>query len=508
MMPWRSNPIIKRKNKMDVMADSHIKILLVDDEEKFLFSIGQRLSLMGFDALTASSGQQALTIAQNNYVNLAIVDLKMPDMDGLVTITKLKEIHPDLKSVLLTGYGNEKVKQATEALNAGYFEKDAMGGFWNFIRSCQKEGNVIVIRPSSARPTSDAVAPGTQNIFSSSEIEVIPKSHLDRSSSQPTESTGSKRPLITETTRMIGEALAMQDLRRKIKRFAALDCSVILYGETGVGKELAARAIHELSARKDQRFMAINCGCFSNDLLIEEFLGTENATLFSGMAPKGQILGAMPGGTILLDQIEDMSPKMQLAMLKVIDRNKSPQQNGGEGAFDVRILAASNHDLGELVRAGKFREELYFRLNVVELIIPPLRERRDDIAPLSSYFLDRFNNEFNKSVETISPEVISLFLSYDFPGNVRELEHIIERAVILTEGDTLKPKHLPERFQNVVPKLSSVQHKFTSLAEKEKQYILEVLEAAGQNKSRTAEILGISRAALWRKLKQYKAEER
>lgn len=491
------------------MANSNVKILLVDDEEKFLSSIAQRLKLLGFNAVKASSGRQALQIAQDDHMDLAIVDLKMPGMDGLVTIAKLKEIQPDLRSVLLTGFGSEKIKQATEALDARYFEKDAMGGFWNFIKSCHKEGNIIVIRPPSARPAAEPTAGGMENFYGSPRIEVVPKDRVeDADTRRPDATIKNTNPMPAASSRIIGETLAMQDLRRNIRRFASLDCSVIIYGETGVGKELAARSIHELSARRKQRFMAINCGCFSNDLLIEELLGTGETADFGKASRQQQLLGSAPGGTILLDQIEDMSPKMQLAMLKVIDRNKASTRENDAGAhFDIRILAASHHHLGELAKTGAFREELYFRLNVVELTIPPLRQRRDDIAPLSSYFLNRFNKEFGKSVDTISEDVISLFQSYDFPGNVRELEHIIERAVILTEGNTLKPRHLPERFQNIDSVPSSVARTFPTLAQMEKKHILDVLEAAGENKSKTAEILNISRAALWRKLKQYKAEE-
>jgi DNA-binding NtrC family response regulator len=210
------------------------------------------------------------------------------------------------------------------------------------------------------------------------------------------------------------------------------------------------------------------------------------------------------GGTILLDQIEAMSPKMQLAMLKIIDSNKESHSLGsGDSPFDVRILVASRYNLGQLVEEGKFREELYYRLNVLELFIPPLRERSDDIAPLCRFFLNKFAKEFKKTVDSISDEVISLFMSYDFPGNVRELEHIVERAVILADGKIIEPRHLPKRFSKVdYPSLDAIK-KIMPLADMERQYILKVLEATRGNRSKTAELLGISRSALWRKLKQY-----
>jgi len=490
------------------MTDTIKKILVVDDEKKFLNSIAERLRLQGFDALKASSGRQAIEMAKNTRIDLVIVDLKMPDMDGLVTITKLKEIYPDLRSVLLTGHGSEKVKQATEALKAEYFEKDHMEVFWNFIKRSHRGGNTIVIRP----PTSTPAAAGNDQgkFYNQGTIEIGGSDHPLLTDRPAFYKTGEKNndTFPTVRLRMIGETPAMQELRRNIERLASLDCTVIIRGETGTGKELAARIIHNASVRQNSRFVAINCGCFSNDLLIEE-LNRHGSAAVPGAAEAGAAISELDsGGTILLDQIEDMSPKMQLSMLKIIDSKKiSLQDDVSEFPLDVRILAASRYDLGQLVEEGKFREELYYRLNVFELLIPPLRERRDDIPPLCSYFIQKFAKEFKKSVEYISEEVISVFMSYDFPGNVRELEHIIERAVILADGNTIELKHLPRRFHKADSPNLDATRTFMTLAEMEKKYILEVLEATGGSKSKTTELLGISRTALWRKLKQFKEDE-
>ncbi len=490
------------------MANKVLKILLVDDEEKFLNSIANRLKLLGFDPLKASSGRQALEFVKNNPIDLAIVDLKMPDMDGLVTITKLKEIYPGLKSVLMTGCGNEKVKQATEALKADYFEKDRMEAFWSFIKRSNKNGNTIVIRPPSETIISGPEGGNQPDVFRPDKIEIMSDHKAMENISES--AVNERKKDVTPTAgrlRMIGETLAMQELRKNIERLAALDCTAIIRGETGTGKELAARLIHNLSARKNSRFMAINCGCFSNDLLIEELLRPGKAVIPGVAQISGTIAGSESGDTILLDQIEDMSPKMQLSMLKIIDsKNVSLQGGGDDSPFDVRILAASRYNLGKLAKEGKFRDELYYRLNILELFIPPLRERKDDIPPLSGYFLDKFSKEFKKTVEYISDEVISIFMSYEFPGNIRELEHIIERAVILADSDTIKLKHLPGRFHKDDAPPLDANRKFMTLAEMEKNYILEVLNASGGNKSKTTELLGISRAALWRKLKQFKED--
>lgn len=485
------------------------KILLVDDEEKFLNSMAERLKLLGFDPLKASSGRQALELAKNNRIDMAIVDLKMPDMDGLVTITKLKEIYSDLRSVLLTGYGNEKIKQTTEALKADYFEKDRMEAFWSFIKTSNKSGNTIVIRPPAENITSDTDRNNKPDVFRPGNIEIM-SDHNSIENILASSAIDRKKDEITPTgrVRMIGETQKMQELRKNIERLAALDCTAIIRGETGTGKELAARLIHDLSPRNRNRFIAINCGCFSNDLLIEELFRPGNTVVPGAAGMGGAIAGSGSGGTILLDQIEDMSPKMQLSMLKIIDSKKVSLQDGvNDFQFDARILAASRYDLGKLVAEGKFRGELYYRLNVLELFIPPLRERRDDIPPLSGCFLDKFSKEFKKSVEYISDEVLSIFMSYDFPGNVRELEHIIERAVILADGDAIELKHLPGRFHRADAAPSDAIKKFMPLVEMEKKYILEVLEATGGNKSKATELLGISRTALWRKLKQFKEDK-
>jgi two-component system response regulator AtoC len=489
------------------MTNTTLKILLVDDEEKFLNSIAERMRLLGFDPLKASNGRQALELARNTRIDLAVVDLKMPDMDGLVTITKLKEIYPELRSVLLTGHGSEKIKQATEALKADYFEKDQMEAFWNFVKRSNRGGNTIVIRPPLA--TLAVGSDDQEGFYNPSTIEIM-SDHQSLTNWPAPSVTGRKNEETSPAgrLRMIGETLAMQELRRDIERLGALDCTVIIRGETGTGKELAARLIHTSSARKNSRFVAINCGCFSNDLLIEELIGHGNDTPPGAAQPSRALTGSKPEGTILIDQIEDMSAKMQLSMLKIIDSKKISLQEGGtDFPFDVRILASSLYDISKLVEEGKFRDELYYRLNVFELFIPPLRERRDDIPPLCSYFIQKFTKEFEKAVEYISEEVISTLMSYGFPGNVRELEHIIERAVILADGNTIELKHLPRRFHQADSPPLDATRTFMTLAEMEKKYILEVLEATGGNKSKTSELLGISRAALWRKLKQFKEDK-
>jgi len=488
------------------MSQKPPKILLVDDQQKFLNSIAKRLKLLGFDPLKASSGPQALALAQKGPIDLAIVDYKMPGMDGLVTITKLREIYPTLRTVLLTGHGSEKVKQATEALNAVYVEKDRMQDFWEIIKKSSQSGSVIVINPSSSDMPSTAGGALQVEVSKPPSDELMADSVQAKGTMAPYAAGKKSSPSrMIEHLRIIGETRPMQELRRNIERLADLDCPVIIRGETGTGKELTARMIHNLSRRRQNRFTAVNCGCFSNDLLMEELFRPGKGIFNGSVQQDGTGFGSDAVGTIFLDQIEDLSPKMQLSMLKIIDNKKISLQKGtNDFPFDVRIIASSHFDLGKLVEEGKFKDELYYRLNILELSIPPLRERKDDIAPLCSYFIHKFTKEFNKTVEHISEEVISTFMSYDFPGNVRELEHIIERAVILADGSTIEFKHLPQRFHRDDFTAADANKKFMTMAEMQKNYILEVLEATGGNKTKTAELLGISRAALWRKLKQFK----
>ncbi len=503
------------------MARTTKTILLVDDEEKLLDSIAQRLDLMGVESVKTKSGLEAIEAAKAKVFDLAVVDLKMPGMDGLVTIAKLKEIRPDLKTVLLTGYGNEKVKQATEALDSAYFEKDQMGGLWDFIKKFNADGNVIVIRPSSKQAGGGAGSREDSFYFDGGQIEILPGSASSAQAARPYESYGENKAAPPwGTLRLIGETAAMQKLRKNIERAAPLDCNVIIRGETGTGKELAARAIHELSSRRSKPFLSINCGLLTNELLFEGLFGDVPLGATETGHPKSGLAGVKSGGTLLLDQIEDMPRNMQLQILKTIDHNAGPDFGAARtSAIDVRIIAAAHSDLGKLVDEDKFRKDLFYRLNVFELFIPPLRERRDDIPPLSYYFLELFAKEFGKKIEYVSDEVMSAFMSYNFPGNVRELKHLIERAVILADGNTVRRKHLPERFlkppttTGSSPKSPRV-NPFPTLAEMESRYMIEVLEACEGNKTKTAEVLGISRAALWRKLKQLgqdkgkKAEER
>lgn len=481
------------------------QVLLVDDEEKLLQSIAQRMRLFGIEPFTATSGMAAIDIVKQLSVDLAIVDLQMPGMDGLVTITKLKEIRPDLKTILLTGYGNEKVKQATESLNTLYFEKEGMREFWRFIEKMTAEGHDVVIRPTASEPIvreADSEWRSSDNVHMHADSEVF-------ESAQPKEASAgtAKNPAVFNRPRIIGETFAMQVLRKNIARAASLDCAITLRGETGTGKELAARVIHSGSLHRARRFLAINCANLGSGQCLGVLLGYKSGNLDEALRTHSGIFSSGTVGTLFFDHVEMMPEQMQTQLLNVLNRaNTWPPDIASDVQFNIRILVGTQERLEDYVKAGRFNEDLYDHLKVYELTIPSLRERKDDIPPLCRYFFDKYRQELGKPVESISTEVMEIFNDYDFPGNVRELEHIVERAIVLADGKTIEREHLPRRFREGVKlKKSTGTRHFSTLAELEQRYILDVLEASKGNKSKTAEILGISRAALWRKLKQQKS---
>lgn len=484
------------------MINAVKKILLVDDEERLLNSMGQRLALMGFEVMKASSGTKAIEIAKKNQIDLAIVDLKIPDMDGLVTITKLQEITPDLKTVLLTGYGSQKTKQKTQKLGSDYFEKDSMGDFWDLIKGFKNHGNLVVMKPSEN--SSQLQNKYLQDYLTShhNDISRNQPEHRFVHQGQPSNiySVGDR---VEDVPKMIGETLEMQTLRKKIKRMSRLDCTVIIQGEAGTGKELAARIIHMLSHRKNQRFLAFNCNCFSNDFHFDELLSSlEQFSNHHGIK-KSQPMVKGFVGTILLDNFEIMPEQTQQEMIKIIENKTATQlTDTDKRLLNIRFIVATNQDLKKKVAEKKFNKNLYSRLNAILLLVPSLKERREDIFPLCSYFLNQLNKEFNKKIKSVSDEVFSLFMSYPFPGNVRELRHIMERAVILADDTTIEIEHLPERFGEKIDTPATIEdQQFPSLNEMEQSHILKAIQFTNGNKTKACKLLGISRGALWRKLK-------
>ncbi|MFP4446203.1 MAG: response regulator [Desulfosudaceae bacterium] len=487
------------------VEDDNITVLLVDDEKKFLDSISERIRLKGFAALAASSGEEALEIARSQRVELAIVDQRMPGMDGLTTITKLREISPVMRTVLLTGFGTDKLKEAAEALDADYFEKDRMNDFWGFIRRISNNNEMIIIRPRQGRTVAvdgDGPEAGLQTVLpghGQPAGEAPPPGGADLAMGP---SSSFSRSLLM--TRLIGESPPMLRLKAEIRKVAPLDCSVLIIGEEGSGRKLVAETIHRLSPRYDGPFLPVTCGAFDAGLLGEELFAEERPAASRGhYRPRKSIFETAAGGTILLAEINNAPASIQEGVRQRLEKGVAAGSDGRDLPLDVRVLAAADLSLAEKIAAGEFQQPLYELLNAFSIHIPPLRDRPADIPLLSHYFLDLYRKELDKNVKEISDEVVNLLADHSFPGNVRELENVIQHAVILCEGEQITVDHLPASLSRPASAGTSAdKEELVTLAELEDQYIEKVVQATNGNKSEAARILGINRASLWRKLKK------
>lgn len=310
---------------------------------------------------------------------------------------------------------------------------------------------------------------------------------------------------------LIGKSTKMQALKREIARVAPLDCTVLIQGETGTGKEMVAKMLHRLSLRSGKRFLAVNAGAFNAELLANELFGHEQGAYTGAQRTKAGVFEATHQGTLLLDEIGEMPLGMQVQLLRVLQERTVVRVGGTEEIpVDVRLLAATHRDIEREVERGRFRQDLFYRLNVFTLRLPALRERVDDIPLFCHYFLDKFAASFKKDITGMEDEVLGALMAHPFPGNVRELENLIERAVVLCDGPTIQLRHLPQEFHNapvMSPHAAQTDEGLLPLAEVERRHILAVLKSVQENKGQAARILGIDRATLWRKLQRYGLEE-
>ncbi len=308
--------------------------------------------------------------------------------------------------------------------------------------------------------------------------------------------------------RIITRDGAMQKLLEMTRQVAPTGCNILITGESGTGKELFARYLHEHGTHPEGPFVAVNCGAFNEDLLANELFGNEKGA-FTGATGKKGLIEAADGGTLFLDEITEMSPAMQVKLLRVIqEKEVQPLGSTRPVKVDARFVAASNRDMKEWVAEGRFRQDLWFRLNVVNLHIPPLSQRREDIPLLAHHFLSRSAPLMGKSIRGFSDESLALLKTYDFPGNVRELENIVERGVALCQGDTLEAAHLPDDLRDLtIRAFRRKDGQVPTLEDQEREYILWVLDEANGNQTLAAQMLGIDRVSLWRKLKRYNVEK-
>jgi DNA-binding NtrC family response regulator len=442
----------------------------VDDEKVALKNLEHVMKKEGYEVVSTQSGQNALRILEEQKFEVVLTDLKMEKVDGMQILRRCRELYPDTEVVMITGYAT--LESAVESMKHGAF--------------------YYIAKPFRLDEVRKVVSEAVEKVRLKSE---------NRQLREQIESYQGKVKIITQDARM-------QKLLDTARQIAPTDCNVIITGESGTGKELFARYLHLHSKRSQGPFFAMNCGAFTEELLGNEFFGHEKGAFTGAAAMKKGLVEMASGGTLFLDEITEMSPSMQVKLLRVIQEREVMRLGATEPiSVDVRFIAATNRDLQDAMKSGSFRQDLYFRLNVVSLHIPPLAERKDDIPLLSYYFLKKYSTLMNKEVTEISQGVIDLIMSYDFPGNVRELENIIERGIALSNGKTIEVAHLPEDLRELsIRTFRKKEGKMPSLEEQELSYIQWVLGEVGGNKTLAAQILGIDRVSLWRKLKKYGLE--
>ena len=449
---------------------NHIKILVVDDERIAVKNLEHILKKEGYTVTGTESGSNALKLLEEQQFDVVLTDLRMEKIDGLHILKKCHDLQPDTEVIMITGYAT--LESAVEAMKKGAFHYIAKPFKLDLVRNVVKEAAEKVRLKRENRTLRDQI-----------------------------ENFQGKVKIITQDP-------TMQRLLETAKQISPTDCNVLLTGESGTGKEVFARYIHLHSKRAEGPLFAINCGAFTEELLSNELFGHERGAFTGAVATKKGLVEMASRGTLFLDEITEMPPSMQVKLLRVIQEREVLRVGGTNPVkVDVRFIAATNRDIHEAIKKGSFRHDLYFRLNVVSLFIPPLSERRDDILILSYYFLNKYTALMKKEIREISPEVIAILQGYDFPGNVRELENIIERGVALANGSSIEIAHLPEDLKVIsIKTFRKKEGKIPSLEDQEIAYIQWVLKEVGGNKTTAAQILEIDRVSLWRKLKKYGME--
>lgn len=445
------------------------RVLVVDDEAIARENLAHALVRAGYEAISVGDTRSALAELASTEYDMLLTDLRLgeaSEQDGIGLMERARKLHPSLEVVVMTGYAT--VPGAVEAMNRGAFSYLA------------KPLNLDEVRALSAKAVES----------SRLRREVLDLRQQLKNRNAP--------PML------VGKSQAMANLLGAIAQVAPTSSTVLLLGETGTGKELAARAIHQASQRASKRFLAVNCGAFNEELLASELFGHEKGSYTGATERKAGLFEAAQGGTLFLDEVGEMTPSMQVRLLRVLQERKLLRVGGTvDIPVDVRVIAATNKDLAVEAETGSFRLDLYYRLNVITLRLPALAQRREDIPLLARHFLLKYSELLGREVREISPEVLGVLSGYPFPGNIRELENLMERAVVLAESDTVELQHLPPDLQLIQPNIkTSRQGGMATLEENERQHILWVLEQTGGNKSRAADVLDIDRASLWRKLKK------
>lgn len=445
------------------------KILIIEDDPAMRLGMSHFLSSAGYIVKEADNGSKAIDMMKDSAFDLVITDIRLPGLDGLSLLKEVKSRYPDTGVILITAFAD--IKTAVQAIKDGAFDYIA--------KPFSNEELLLVI----------------ERFFNFRRLqnEVI-----------------SLRESIKERTqeRLIGISPHMKEIFDRIEAIAMTDAPVLIQGESGTGKELVANAIHNKSHRKNRPYIKINCAAIPETLFESELFGHERGAFTGATETKKGKFELASGGTIFFDEIGDMPLPLQAKLLRVLEDSTVTRLGGREPIkVDVRCIYATSKNLKNLIKENRFREDLYYRINVIPINIPPLRERKEDIPPLIEHFLEYFQKKYSKPDLKISPSAYEALLSYNYPGNVRELKHAIERAVLLSSTDTIEIKNLPEEFMpdlklkdNCLSSKSSLQECLSSF---EKRLIINTLKETGGRRIEAAKKLGISRKALWQKIKLY-----
>ncbi|MGH7319567.1 MAG: sigma-54-dependent transcriptional regulator [Candidatus Rokuibacteriota bacterium] len=441
------------------------RILIVDDEKGIRATLAAILNDEGYRPLAVGSGHEALARVGEEVPDLVILDIWLPETDGIDTLAELKRQWPELPVIMISGHGT--IETAVKATKLGSYD--------------------FIEKPLSLEKTLHVIDRALEHARLEQENKLL-------------------RERFERAHEIIGTSPVITELRRQISTAAPTNGRVLIFGENGSGKELVARAVHTLSVRRDRHFVEVNCAAIPDDLIESELFGHEKGAFTGAVARRRGKFELADGGTLFLDEIGDMSLRTQAKVLRALEEQTIERIGGHEPIrVDVRVLAASNKALDDLIAQGRFREDLFYRLNVIPIEVPPLRRRAEDVPLLVDYFLKTFSAEYGKRLKALSGEAMGYFMAYEWPGNVRELKNMVERLVIMTAADVITPDDLPPplRPREVVPVGAGARSLREAREAFERAYIAAELRANEWNITRTSKALGIGRVNLWRKLKAY-----
>ncbi len=446
------------------------KILVVDDEEDILNILKFLLEKEGYGVDTAPNGEEALKKIEKDYYDVVLTDLRMPGIDGMTVLEKTKELRPSTEVVIMTAYAS--IESAVEAIKKGASD--------------------YIVKPFINEDLKMRIKRIIEHRNLQREVEIL-KYQLSQKVAGDI---------------FFGTSPQMQEILKLLEKIIPTKSTVLILGESGTGKGVLAEFIHYNSPRKDKPFISINCSAIPENLLESELFGYKKGAFTGAINDKKGLIELANGGTLFLDEIGDMPLNLQAKILKFLESGEFiPLGDTAKKQVDVRVIAATNKDLETLIREGKFREDLYYRLNVIEIKIPPLRERKEDIPALTYFFIDKLSKVHDKNIKGITNEALSCLINYEWPGNVRELKNVIERAIILVTGEYITLNELPERIKKERSTPFTSKSLKEALEEFEKNIILNTLRQCSNNKEEAAKLLGIDLATLYRKLKKYQIAE-